>query len=144
MTNAKHSNHERRLQGYGINLYRNTQQGKIAGVCAGLADQFDISPNVVRWLFFGSLFFLGSVPFLLYIVAWCLMAPRPKHVEEKFSYDEGQHRYRKKNMFNYGANNSSRVKEAQKRMSAVMERVENMERYVTSRSYRVNKEFDNI
>ena len=138
------SNHDRRLSGYGINLFRNKKTAKIAGVCAGLADQFDISPNVVRWIFFGSLFFLGSVPILLYIIAWFLLAPRPKKVEEAFRYDENQHRYRRKNMFNYGPQNSNRVKEAEKRMQSVMGRVAAMESYVTSRAYRLNKEIDNM
>lgn len=138
------SNYDRRLNGYGINLFRNKQTGKIAGVCAGLADQFDISPNVVRWIFFGSLFFLGSVPILLYIVAWFLIAPRPKRVEEAYRYDENQHRYRRKNMFDYAPKNSNRVKEAEKRMQSVMDRVSAMETYVTSRAYRINKEIDRI
>lgn len=138
------SNQERRINGYGINLYRNKQTGKIAGVCAGLADQFDISPNVVRWIFFGSLFFLGSVPILLYIIAWFLLSPRPKRVEEAYRYDEKKHRYQRKNMFNYGSKNSNRVKEAEKRMQSVMSRVAAMETHVTSRAYRVNKEIDSI
>lgn len=140
----KYSNRERRLSGYGINLYRNKQAGKIAGVCAGLADQFDISPNVVRWIFFGSLFFLGSVPILLYIIAWFFVSPRPQRVEEAYRYDENQHRYRRKNMFNYGPNSSTRLKEAENRMNSVKDRVAAMETYVTSRAYRINKEIDNI
>jgi len=73
------SNHDRRLSGYGINLFRNKKTAKIAG-----------------------------------------------------------------NMFNYGPQNSNRVKEAEKRMQSVMGRVAAMESYVTSRAYRLNKEIDNM
>ena len=29
-------------------LYRNTQEGKLFGVCAGLADHFDVDPILFR------------------------------------------------------------------------------------------------
>ena len=40
----------RKSSGWGMNLYRNTREGKIAGVAAGLADYFDVAPWVVRLL----------------------------------------------------------------------------------------------
>jgi len=136
--------HERRKSGYGMNLYRNTQEAKIAGVCAGLADHFDIATWVARLIFIASVLFIGGVPIVLYIIAWVLLSPRPDDVEEVLMYDERQHRYRRNNMFNYRQNTSNRVKEAESRMDAVLERVANIERYVTSRAYRVNKDFSDI
>jgi len=44
----------------------------IAGVCAGLARRFDMSPNVVRLLFVLSCLLPGP-QFLVYIVLWVLM-----------------------------------------------------------------------
>lgn len=138
------NSHERRQKGYGMNLYRNQQEGKIAGVCAGLADHFDIAPWVARLIFIASVLFLGSFPLLLYIIAWILLSPRPSYAEEQVSYDEQKQRYRRNNMFNYRQNTSNRVKEAERRMASAMARVGNIERYVTSRRYRLDKEFGEL
>jgi phage shock protein PspC (stress-responsive transcriptional regulator) len=44
----------------------------IAGVCAGLAARFGLSPNTVRLLFVISCLLPGP-QFLIYIVLWALM-----------------------------------------------------------------------
>ena len=53
-------------------LVRNVQDKKIAGVCAGLADYFDIDPTLVRalWILFTS---LGGSGVLAYIILWVIM-----------------------------------------------------------------------
>ena len=44
----------------------------IAGVCAGLAARFGLSPNTIRLLFVISCLLPGP-QFLIYIVLWALM-----------------------------------------------------------------------
>ena len=44
----------------------------IAGVCAGLAIRFDMSPNVVRLLFLVSCLLPGP-QILVYLVLWVIM-----------------------------------------------------------------------
>ena len=53
-------------------LVRNVQDKKIAGVCAGLADYFDIDPTLVRalWILFTL---LGGSGVLAYIILWVIM-----------------------------------------------------------------------
>ena len=53
-------------------LVRNVQNKKIAGVCAGLADYFDIDPTLVRalWILFTL---LGGSGVLAYIILWVIM-----------------------------------------------------------------------
>tara|TARA_B110000977_G_C11066929_1_gene488134 strand:+ start:1863 stop:2054 length:192 start_codon:yes stop_codon:yes gene_type:complete len=48
-------------------LYRNTQEGKLFGVCAGLADHFDLDPIIFRVGFICLLLFagIGFIPYLL-------------------------------------------------------------------------------
>lgn len=48
----------------------------IAGVCAGLADRFGWSANVVRLLFVVSCLLPGP-QFVAYLVLWVLMPKRP-------------------------------------------------------------------
>jgi phage shock protein C len=48
-------------------LYRNTREGKLFGVFAGLADHFVVDPVLFRMLFvFGTLFAgIGFLPYLI-------------------------------------------------------------------------------
>ena len=48
----------------------------IAGVCAGLARRFDMSPGVVRLLFVLSLFLPGP-QILLYLALWIMLPQEP-------------------------------------------------------------------
>jgi len=49
-------------------LYRLPKQGKIAGVCAGLADYFDFDVTLVRVIFIIGAFITGGAAILLYII----------------------------------------------------------------------------
>ncbi len=62
-------------------LYRNANDQMIAGVCAGIANFFDIDPTIVRLLFVASLF-LGGAGILVYIVLWIVL-PEAKTTSEK-------------------------------------------------------------
>jgi phage shock protein PspC (stress-responsive transcriptional regulator) len=53
-------------------LTRSETDKRIAGVCGGLAEYFDIDPIIVRIAFVASIFF-GGLGILLYIVLWIVM-----------------------------------------------------------------------
>ena len=53
-------------------LVRPTGERKIAGVCAGLGDYFEIDPIVFRLFFLFSVFF-GGLGILVYVVMWILV-----------------------------------------------------------------------
>ncbi|NQU26933.1 MAG: PspC domain-containing protein [Candidatus Marinimicrobia bacterium] len=57
-------------------LYRNTADAKIAGICAGIADYFEIDPVIVRLIFLISIFWGGGI--LAYIVAWFIVPVKPE------------------------------------------------------------------
>lgn len=57
-------------------LYRSRTDRKIAGVCGGLADYFDIDPTWMRLLFL-LLFVFGGSSFLVYLVMWIVMPLEP-------------------------------------------------------------------
>ena len=63
-------------------FHRIAGQKKIAGVCAGLGEYFDIDPVFFRLFFLVSLFF-GGVGALIYALLW-IMAPEKQ--------GEGQHK----------------------------------------------------
>ncbi len=53
-------------------LYRSKEGRKIAGVCAGLGDYFDIDPTIIRLIWLAMLFAVGS-GVLAYIIAWIIV-----------------------------------------------------------------------
>ena len=57
-------------------LYRSRHDSKIAGVCGGLAEYFNIDSTLVR-LAFVLLFFLGGCALLLYIIMWIIVPLSP-------------------------------------------------------------------
>jgi phage shock protein C len=149
----------RRRSGWGMNLYRNTREGKIAGVAAGLADHWDIAPWVVRLLWIVAFLFTGTLALWMYLAGWLLMARRPartgadgrpseeldyESVEVEMEYDERHHDYRPRKVFRYSDASSVRLQRARERLDAALRRVEDMESYVTSRQYELNKEFSRL
>jgi len=62
-------------------LYRNPREGRIAGVCAGLADYFGVKPTGVRLavLLLSVCGFFGPV-LVAYIVLAIMLHPAPPHL----------------------------------------------------------------
>jgi len=58
-------------------LYRLPESKKIAGVCAGLGEYFDLDPLLLRLLFAISIFF-GGVGLLIYVLMWILVPEKPR------------------------------------------------------------------
>jgi phage shock protein C len=57
-------------------LYRDDHHKMIGGVCAGLADYFDMDITVMRLIFAFSFFIMG-VGFIPYIILWIVVPRRP-------------------------------------------------------------------
>jgi phage shock protein C len=60
-------------------LYRSADDRILAGVCAGVADYFDVDPAIVRILWFLSVFFTGSLTFWAYLVMIIVVPLEPDH-----------------------------------------------------------------
>jgi phage shock protein C len=52
-------------------LYRSKENKKIAGICTGIGDYFDIDPIIIRLLFLVALFLGGGL--IVYIIAWIII-----------------------------------------------------------------------
>jgi phage shock protein PspC (stress-responsive transcriptional regulator) len=61
-------------------LKRNYCNGKIAGICEGLGDYFDVDPVIFRLFFLLGLFSGGGL--LVYLIAWIII---PKISIEKIN-----------------------------------------------------------
>lgn len=52
-------------------LFRNEREGKIAGICAGLGNYFEVDPVIIRLLFVFGFFLGGGI--LVYLIAWIVI-----------------------------------------------------------------------
>ncbi len=60
---------------------RSAVECKIAGVCAGFADYFDMDPTLMRLLWVLITFITGIIPGLVtYLLAWWMMPLAPRYV----------------------------------------------------------------
>ncbi|MCX5642529.1 MAG: PspC domain-containing protein [Candidatus Omnitrophica bacterium] len=58
-------------------LYRSPAERRIAGICGGLAEYFNVDPVLVRVIFV-VLFFLSGIGLLVYIIFWLVLPVREK------------------------------------------------------------------
>ena len=56
-------------------LYRDENRKVIGGVCAGLADYFNMEDTIMRLIFVFAVIFLGT-GFWLYIILWIVIPPK--------------------------------------------------------------------
>ncbi|MFV8817468.1 PspC domain-containing protein [Haliea sp. E17] len=144
-----------RARGWGMGLYRNTRDGKVGGVCAGLADHFDIAHWVMRLMWVGGFLFTGTLALWAYLAAWILLSPQPSRYggaaqgddtddSVAMEYDERYHDYRPRRAFRYPEPGTVRLNRARERLDDALRRVENMESYVTSRRFNLDREFSRL
>ncbi len=59
-------------------LMRSSHDKKIAGVCGGLAEYFEIDPTIIRVVWLLAIF-LGGTGFLAYIILWIVLPVAPAY-----------------------------------------------------------------
>ena len=62
-------------------FYRNKRNGKINGMCAGIADYTGIEVNLVRWMMIFATFVSAGSTIPLYIVAGWISPVRPRELD---------------------------------------------------------------
>ena len=117
-------------------LYRNPKRGWIAGVCAGIADYVGVTPLAVRLVFvFGLVFF--TVPAVLgYVVAGILLRRRPVDLYRDREDERFWARAR--------VEPKATASDLAARIRALDERLRAAEAYVTSRAFRLRRQFDDL
>jgi phage shock protein C len=118
-------------------FYRDKQNAKWAGVCAGIADYTGIDVTLVRIGFFLSLFIMGPVTFLIYFVmAW--MAPKKPIELYETDLDE------KKFWQGVRRNPHRTAREVRARFRDIDRRLADVETYVTSSDHRLAREIEQL
>ncbi len=104
-------------------LYRSIKDPKVAGVCSGIAEYFNIDPVLIRILFVFLLFF-GMLGFFLYIALAIIIPKEPMNNEiEDGTADQGttEPRNTKKDFEEMGRNFGASMEDAGKNFGAKME-----------------------
>lgn len=143
-------------------LYRNAEQGKIAGVCAGIADYFGWETWLVRILVVSGVLF--GMPFLIlgYVAGWFILDKTPEknmqshHESYESHYAKGDHQGKQKvDVSNESIKVKARIWQAgepakqalydiRRKFRSLEGRVQAMEQYVTSAEFTVSREINKL
>ena len=125
-------------------LYRIPAQGKIAGVCAGLAERFDVETWLVR-VAVASAFFLGGSGFifLMYIAAWFMLDKKPAHLHSNHGGLDHKISIKSK-VWQPGQPPQEAFKEVKKQFRQIELRLRKVETYVTSSEFNLSREIERL
>ena len=147
-------------------LYRNSSRGKIAGVCAGIADYFGWEAWLVRILVVSGVLF--GMPFLIlgYVAAWFILDTTPVNkVHAQFGHADSTSQYSKSNSSHVtkehfqSDNESIKVKtrvwqsgeppkqafhDIRKKFTLLEKKLQGIEQYVTSSEFTVAREINKL
>ncbi|WP_298441949.1 envelope stress response membrane protein PspC [uncultured Ferrimonas sp.] len=120
-------------------LYRIPSQGKVAGVCAGIAERFNLEVWLVRIVTLSAMILTGVFSFVLlgYVVAWVLLDKKP----------EAQPIHRaevKTKVWQAGESPRNAFRDINSKFRSLELRIRNLERFVTSDAYHLGREIDNL
>lgn len=120
-----------------INLYRDKRNGKLGGVCAGIARKMGVEPWLVRVLAVTCLLFTSFLTLIFYIAAWLLLDDKPVVIEAEPSHI-------KTAGWQSGLSSTEALTRLEDRLQGINARVATMERLLTSEEFRVRREFNEL
>ena len=124
-------------------LYRDPINGKLSGVCAGMANYFGLEVWLVRILVISAALLGGSFLVILAYVAMTFMLEKQptQYVNELKAKQE--HKLKNK-PWEQGQSAESLLTTLEGDFDHLEQTVRNMEAYVTSDAFKVNREFKNM
>jgi phage shock protein C len=120
-------------------LRRNKIDGIFGGVCAGLADYFNIDPVMVRIAYVASVLFLG-VPLFIYFILW-IFIPSDKRAPYIREYRQAR-RARRKNPENPAP--TANFRDVKGKFSSLEARLQGLEKSITSSEWQLRREFRDL
>jgi len=121
---------------YQLNLYRDIENKKIAGVCAGLADYFSIDVTLVRILTVISLITFSFVTIFAYVCGVIFLKPKPVDL---YSDEEDEDYWRR-----YRRSPRNTLAEARNKFLKLEQKLRKLETYVTSKKFSLDREFEEM
>lgn len=118
-------------------MYKVPEEGKVMGVCAGVADHFQANLAVVRVFTFFGILFSGLWPGLLvYVILGFVLEAKPRDLYED-SYEETFWRETKKDP-------SYTASEIRRRFRDIERRTRDMEAYMTSKRFKLERDLRDL
>jgi phage shock protein C len=117
-------------------LYRNTEDGLLMGVCAGLADYFGFDRTVTRVVTVVAAFFFAPTVIIAYVLLGLLLKKSPE--SKRMSFAESALRQRVR------AEPHATLDSVRHRFRELDRRMQRLERLVTSKRYRLEREFEGL
>lgn len=114
-------------------LYKDPKNGRVMGVCAGIADYFDVRPGIVRMLtILGCVF--GMFPPIIfgYFILGFMLDSKPTEIYEKPEEEAFWKKARTKPDY-------TRV-DLTRRFEDIEKRTRDMEAYMTSKAFKLSRE----
>jgi len=138
-------------------LNRIPEQGKIAGVCAGVAEYTGTEPWLVRIIWFSGLVLSGGFFLVAYIAGWFILDKKPSSTFEKVKGGLKEHWNRfnaeqdidrtvevKTKVWQAGEPPRQAYRDIARQFDTIEKRVRNMEGYVTSNEYTLTREINKL
>ena len=121
-------------------LYRDTENGKLGGVCAGLAARFGAEVWLVRLLFVSLFLFTGFfLAILIYIIACLLLDKMPIEKQQQRSI-YANHSMKTKS-WQQGHTAEKLLDNIAAELDDIEQGLQKMENYVISFSFKMDREF---
>jgi len=117
-------------------LYRNRKRGVVGGVCAGLADYFDVDVVLLRIIAVCCLVFTLQVALIAYVIAYFVLNDDPNTLVNESG--ELQSKFRRSH------ERRAVLNSVHDRFSKVERRIRQLEAYVTSARFKLSDEIDKL
>lgn len=138
-------------------LYRDPARGRIAGVCAGLADYFGVSTTMTRFALVTALIFVPQITFFAYLIA-AFVLPKREDLEalaEPGAGDafEAEYARERERVRAFGRTLEHEpeldrrrfaVRHARTRLADIETRMRALEAYVTSKRFDLDREIGRL
>lgn len=124
-------------------LLRDTTNGKISGVCAGLANYLGLEVWLVRILVISAALLGGSFLVLLAYIALTLMLEKQPVQYNQTMKTQQEHKLKSK-PWQQGQSPEALLNTLEREFDQLEGKIRSMEAYVTSDSFKVNREFKNL
>ena len=117
-------------------LYRDPDNGKISGVCAGIADYYSWDVTLVRVVTVILAISFTFVTVALYIIGAVFLQPKPRNLYDDQEEETYWRRYRKSPRNTLSA--------TQHKFRKLEQKLRKLEAYVTSSKFNLDREFNKM
>jgi phage shock protein C len=124
-------------------LFRDPVNGKITGVCAGIANYFEMEIWLVRILVISATLLGGGFLVILAYIGLSLMLEKQPAVYKEQRQQHKAHKLKSRH-WEQGESASQLVKNLERDFGNIEQSVRSIEAYVTSEAYKVNKAFNDL